>query len=136
MGNIATVWLYEFSQYLLVAVVMVPILKHLHRHAGKTANMIITVHTCYLTMLATLLIATLGLYTYIVHAGYTDNYYDWNVYKVLPHYQRLTVAFYALEVIGILMAAANMIGLMNQSSSRWSAVRNQICFLSPGGSSC
>lgn len=122
LSYIAPTWLDEVAQYLLVAVVMVPIIRHLHRNAEKSAKLITIVHANYLAVLGIVLVAFLGLYTYIIDSEFKNYYYPWDNVDILTHYQRVLVAFYSMEVVGILMATVNMAILMARNASHWGAV--------------
>lgn len=124
LSYIVPTWLDELARYLLVAVVMVPIIRHLHRNAEKTAKLITTVHAAYLAVLAMLLVAFLGLYTFIRDSELKSYYYTWFDVNIFTHYQRVLVAFYSMEVIGILMATVSMAILMARDASHWGAVSN------------
>lgn len=123
-GLLAAGWLGALSEYLMVAVVMVPIVKHLHESAGCTARLVTMVHTAYLGLLAVILVCSLGIFTFLTHRRYIAQSYSPNFEVLDIHGTRLNVAVDTLKVLGILIAGANT-ALRLRKSSYWRGVGRQ-----------
>ena len=77
-GLLAADWLGVLSEYLMVAVIMVPVVKHLHESAGRTARLVTMVHTAYLALLAVILVCSLGIFTFLTHRRFIAQSYSPN----------------------------------------------------------
>lgn len=102
----------------MIAVIMVPMIRHLYTAAGKTAKLITVVNIVYLALLAIILVCWMGIYTFILHSNYADNY---GYFDLVQHNSRLAVAYPAMTAFAILMAGAIMLFLLARNSSlgRW-----------------
>ena len=101
-------WLIPVAHFLLIAVIMIPICKRLVQGNRNIAKMVTTVHTGYIVLLGIVLLCYLAIYTHLVDAAYrTGTRAD--VSGLRLHQRRLATAYYVLAVIGMLMAAANML---------------------------
>ncbi|KAE8370635.1 hypothetical protein BDV27DRAFT_35646 [Aspergillus caelatus] len=101
-------WLSALANFLLIAVIMIPICKRLVQGNRKIAKMVTIVHTIYVIVLGIILLCHLAIYTHIIDASYRTG--DRVNASTLRHHQmRLATAYTVLSVIGMLMAAANML---------------------------
>lgn len=123
-GLLAAGWLGSLSEYLMVAVIMVPIVKHLHEGAGCTARLVTVVHAAYLGLLAVILVCSLGISTFLTHKQYIAESYSPNFDVLGIHYTRLNITVDSLKVLGILIAGANT-ALRLRKSSYWRGVGRQ-----------
>ncbi|GAB1206207.1 hypothetical protein APSETT445_004889 [Aspergillus pseudonomiae] len=87
---------------------MIPICKRLVQGNRKIAKMVTTVHTGYIVLLGIVLLCYLAIYTHLVDAAYRTGARA-DVSGLRLHQRRLATAYYVLAVIGMLMAAANML---------------------------
>ncbi|KNG89702.1 integral membrane protein [Aspergillus nomiae NRRL 13137] len=108
LAGLAPSWLIPVAHFLLIAVIMIPICKRLVQGNRKIAKMVTTVHTGYIVVLGIVLLCYLAIYTHLVDAAYrTGARVDLSGLRL--HQRRLATAYYVLAVIGMLMAAANML---------------------------
>jgi hypothetical protein len=113
----------------MVAVIMVPMIRHLYTAAGKTAKLVTIVNVVYLALLAIILVCWQGIYTFIRHSEYADNY---GYFYLDQHSSRLAVAYPAMTAFAILMAGAIMLFLLARNSSlgRWVSSPSKVSPLS------
>ncbi|OGM47506.1 integral membrane protein [Aspergillus bombycis] len=101
-------WLIPVAHFLLIAVIMIPICKRLLQGNRKIAKMVTTVHTGYIVVLGIVLLCYLAIFTHLIDTTYrTGARVSSSTLRL--HQRRLATAYYALSVIGMLMAAANML---------------------------
>ncbi|KAF7596654.1 hypothetical protein BBP40_000576 [Aspergillus hancockii] len=106
--NIPLNWFGMVGNFLLVALIMIPLCKRLVEGNSKIARMVTIAHSAYVALLAILLLCTLAIYTRVINARYSSSYRASDVFLPL-HYQRLKTAYCVLAVIGMLLAAASML---------------------------
>ncbi|RMJ25494.1 hypothetical protein PHISP_03643 [Aspergillus sp. HF37] len=127
-ANIAITWLYSVSVYLMIAVIMVPIVRHLYMATGKIAKLVTIVNVVYLALLAIILVCWLAIYTFITHSQHTGDY-DYFI-DLHRHRSRIAVAYYAMEAFGVLIAGTMMLILLVRHSSLWRwTLKAQVLFL-------
>ncbi|KAB8269507.1 hypothetical protein BDV30DRAFT_187560 [Aspergillus minisclerotigenes] len=100
-------WLSALAYFLLIALIMVPICKRLVQGNRKIAKMVTIVHTIYVVVLGIILLCHLAIYTHLVDASYRGTLVSGSTLRY--HQIKLATAYAVLAVIGMLMAAANML---------------------------
>ncbi|KAE8326001.1 hypothetical protein BDV39DRAFT_97276 [Aspergillus sergii] len=100
-------WLSALAYFLLIALIMVPVCKRLLQGNRKIAKMVTIVHTIYVVVLGIILLCHLAIYTHLVDASYRGTLVSASTLR--HHQMRLATAYTVLSVIGMLMAAANML---------------------------
>ncbi|KAB8221595.1 hypothetical protein BDV33DRAFT_76723 [Aspergillus novoparasiticus] len=101
-------WLSALAYFLLIALIMVPICKRLVQGNRKIAKMVTVVHTIYVVVLGIILLCHLAIYTHLVDASYRTHVLV-SASTLRYHQIRLATAYTVLSVIGMLMAAGNML---------------------------
>ncbi|KJK64088.1 hypothetical protein P875_00138499 [Aspergillus parasiticus SU-1] len=100
-------WLSALAYFLLIALIMVPICKRLVQGNRKIAKMVTIVHTIYVVVLGIILLCHLAIYTHLIDVSYRGTLVSASTLRY--HQMRLATAYAVLSVIGMLMAAANML---------------------------
>ncbi|KAE8381553.1 hypothetical protein BDV26DRAFT_289401 [Aspergillus bertholletiae] len=105
--NIVPNWFDTWANFLLIALIMIPICKRLVHGNRKIAKMVTIVHTIYVTLLGIVLLCGLAIWTHIIDARNVRGTRT-NTVALAYNQRRLTTAYYVMAVVGMLMAAANM----------------------------
>ncbi|KAE8353770.1 hypothetical protein BDV28DRAFT_132410 [Aspergillus coremiiformis] len=106
--SILAEWFGGLATFLLIALIMITICTRLLQGNKKISKMVTIVHTSYVGLLAILLLCNLAIYTRIMDASDRKSLgpSDW----ALPgHKKRFAMAYNVCAVIGMVMAAANML---------------------------
>jgi MFS superfamily sulfate permease-like transporter len=106
--NIPTSWFGLVGNFLLIALIMIPLCKRLVQGNSKIAKMVTIVNSLYIALLAVVLLCALATYTRVVDAPYSGRYRTSDLFLAV-HQKRLRTAYSVLAIIGMLMAAANML---------------------------
>ena len=119
-GSIVQTWLYNASQLLIVATIMISVIKHFRTLAVPVPRWVIPVHAVYLVVFSMLVTCLSSVYTVMEHRELDGYYYSTPVLVIAD--RRILVTTNAVEVFGILMADTSMLMLLARYRTYWPRV--------------
>lgn len=112
-GPIAVDWFSQLMKFLLMALILVPVGRHLHKGL-PSVSWVTRLTASFVAILGAVMIASLGVSTAVSDGLLGDQYESF--YLLEAHGVRLRIAYYVFEVVGMLLATGVILAAVSQAA--------------------